>query len=61
MELRNLEEIIGLDLIIGLVMGSEGEWIRVISKFQVCTSLRILAPVREKMMIVLLFCLFGVE
>lgn len=61
MDLRNLEEIICLDLIIGLVMGSEGEWIRAISKFQVCTSLQILAPLREKMMIILLFCLFGVE
>lgn len=49
MDLRNLDY-----LIIDLVMRSEAEWIRVISKFQVYPSVQIRAPVRGKIMITLL-------
>lgn len=55
MDLRNLKEINNR-----LVIRSEAEWIKVISKFQVYPSEQITAPVRRKIMIILLFCLFGV-
>lgn len=55
-DLRNLKEINNR-----LVIRSEAEWIKVISKFQVYPSEQITAPVRRKIMIILLFCLFGVE